>query len=80
MGFVESPYWSVALLTLSLGFNGASTMTSLQNAQDLAPNFAGNVYGLINFVGTTTGFITPLVVSHFTKEQVTPSMTIAILG
>lgn len=33
MGFVEDPYVSVALMTLSLGFNGASTMTSLQNSQ-----------------------------------------------
>lgn len=35
MGFVEDPYVSVAFMTLSLGFNGASTMTSLQNAQGI---------------------------------------------
>lgn len=58
------------LITLSLGFNGASTMTNLQNPQDLAPNFAGSVYGIINFVGITSGFITPLIVSHFTAEKV----------
>uniref|UniRef100_A0A336LRM6 CSON010445 protein n=1 Tax=Culicoides sonorensis TaxID=179676 RepID=A0A336LRM6_CULSO len=69
MGFVENPYISVALMTLSLGFNGASTMTSLQNSQDLAPNFAGTLYGIINFTGTTTGFITPLLVAHFTKDN-----------
>lgn len=73
MGYVatiSSAYVCVALITLSLGFNGASTMTNLQNAQDLAPNYAGTVYGIINFVGATSGFITPLVVSYFTAEKV----------
>lgn len=64
------PYWCVAVITISLGFNGASTLTNLQNAQDLAPNFAGTLYGVINFIGTTTGFLTPMVVGYFTKETV----------
>lgn len=45
-------------------------MTNLQNSQDLAPNFAGTLYGIINFVGTTSGFISPLIVAHFTEEKV----------
>lgn len=45
-------------------------MTNLQNAQDLAPNFAGQVYGMINFVGTMSGFISPLIVAYFTQENV----------
>lgn len=64
------PYVCVAIITLSLGFNGAATMTNLQNAQDLAPNFAGSLYGMVNFVGTTSGFISPLIVAHFTAEKV----------
>lgn len=62
------PYWCVAVITASLGFNGASTLTNLQNSQDLAPNYAGSLYGIINFLGTTTGFITPMVVGHFTEK------------
>lgn len=69
MCFVHQPYVCVTLITLSLGFNGASTVTNLQNSQDLAPNFAGTLYGIINFVGTTTGFITPELVAVFTKEH-----------
>lgn len=69
MGHVENPYVSVVLMTLSLGFNGAVTQTNGQNPQDLAPNFAGTLYGLINFVGTTSGFISPLLVAYFTKED-----------
>lgn len=61
---------SVAIITMSLGFNGAATVTNLQNHQDLAPNYVGTLYGLANFLGTTTGFITPLITAHFTKEHV----------
>ena len=64
------PYICVAVITLSLGFNGAATMTNLQNSQDLAPNFAGHLYGIINFVATTSGFISPLIVAYFTQERV----------
>jgi MFS transporter, ACS family, solute carrier family 17 (sodium-dependent inorganic phosphate cotransporter), other len=64
------PYICVAIITLSLGFNGAATMTNLQNSQDLAPNYAGSLYGIINFFGTTSGFISPIIVAHFTAEQV----------
>jgi MFS transporter, ACS family, solute carrier family 17 (sodium-dependent inorganic phosphate cotransporter), other len=67
---VTDPMVSIALLTLSLGFNGAATITSGQNAQDLAPNFAGSLFGITNFVATMSGFISPLVVSYFTREQV----------
>lgn len=70
VGSISSGYVCVTLITLSLGFNGASTMTNLQNPQDLAPNYAGSVYGIVNFVGITSGFITPLIVSYFTAEKV----------
>lgn len=61
-------YLVVAVITLSLGFNGSATITNLQNSQDLAPNFAGSLYGIINFVGTTSGFLSPLIVAHFTAD------------
>lgn len=69
--FIESnPYICIILISLSLGFNGASVMTSGQNCQDLAPNYAGSVFGIVNFFATTSGCISPLVVSYFTREQV----------
>lgn len=49
---------------MSLGFNGAATLTNLQNSQDLAPNFAGTLYAIINFVGLSSGFFGPLVKSE----------------
>lgn len=63
-------YLVVTVITLSLGVNGAATLTNLQNSQDLAPNFAGTLYGIINFVGTTSGFISPMIVAYFTKDGV----------
>lgn len=70
IGFIGfRPYVCVTIITLSLGFNGASTLTNLQNSQDLAPNFAGTLYGIMNFLGTTSGFISPIVVAYFTAEE-----------
>lgn len=43
----DNPYLAVALVTLSLGFNGAAVLTNLQNSQDLSPNFAG-MYVFLN--------------------------------
>ena len=57
-------------MTMSLGFNGCATLTNLTNSHDLAPNFAGTLYGIINTFGTTSGFFAPMVVAYFTKEKV----------
>lgn len=62
--------FAVALVTLSMGFNGASTLTNLQNCQDLGPNFAGTLYGLINVVATTSGPVIPMMISAITAEKV----------
>ncbi|XP_047535676.1 sialin-like [Vanessa atalanta] len=58
---------SVAMITMSMGFNGAATLTNLQNHQDLAPNFAGTLYGIANFIGSTSGFFTPMITAYFTR-------------
>lgn len=59
----------VALITLSLGLNGASTITNIQNNQDLAPNYAGTIYGMINCFGGTTGFFTPMITGYLTEQH-----------
>lgn len=63
-------YACVGIITASLGANGAAAITNLQNSQDLAPNYAGALYSVINFIGTTSGFISTMVVSHFTQDTV----------
>ncbi|XP_061718514.1 putative inorganic phosphate cotransporter isoform X1 [Cydia pomonella] len=59
---------SVALITLSMGANGAATLTNLQNHQDLAPNYAGSLYGIANAIGSTAGFFTPMITAYFTRS------------
>ncbi|XP_033342298.1 putative inorganic phosphate cotransporter isoform X1 [Megalopta genalis] len=44
-------------LVLALGFNGAAAISNLSNNQDLSPNFAGFIYGLMNAVGCMSGMI-----------------------
>uniref|UniRef100_A0A8D8CG37 Sialin n=3 Tax=Culex pipiens TaxID=7175 RepID=A0A8D8CG37_CULPI len=65
----QDPLVCVGLIVSCLGFNGASTITNLVNAQDLAPNFAATLYGFMNFLGTTAGFLAPMLVAYFTAEK-----------
>ncbi|XP_053674816.1 putative inorganic phosphate cotransporter, partial [Anopheles nili] len=67
----QNPMVTVSCIVACLGFNGASTITNLVNAQDLAPNFAATLYGMMNFLATTAGFLAPMIVAVFTKEKST---------
>lgn len=73
-----APILSVVLITFSMGSNGAATLTNLVNHQDLAPNFAGTLYGIANGIGNTAGFVTPLVTAHFTKNGVSKNLNVFI--
>lgn len=75
-----APILSVALITFSMGSNGAATLTNLVNHQDLAPNFAGTLYGIANGIGNTAGFVTPLVTAHFTKNGVSSFILTYCIG
>lgn len=67
-------YVCVALIALSFGFNGAVTQTAFANIHDLTPNYAASVLSIANCVGGTSGFVTPLVVTYFTKDNVSSSL------
>ncbi|XP_033219002.1 sialin-like isoform X2 [Belonocnema kinseyi] len=49
-------------LTLALSFNGAAVIANLSNNQDLSPNYAGFLFGIMNTVATTSAFIGPILV------------------
>nr|XP_015838308.1 PREDICTED: putative inorganic phosphate cotransporter isoform X2 [Tribolium castaneum] len=51
----------IAMIVLNQGFNGACVVSHLVNPQDLSPNFAGAVYGIMNFFGMTTGIFVPMI-------------------
>ena len=61
---------AIVMLIVALTFNGAACQTSLQNHQDLAPNFAGSLYGIMNTFGSFPGFIIPSVIGALTSERV----------
>uniref|UniRef100_A0A182PVE8 Major facilitator superfamily (MFS) profile domain-containing protein n=1 Tax=Anopheles epiroticus TaxID=199890 RepID=A0A182PVE8_9DIPT len=65
----QDPIVTVSCIIACLGFNGASTITNLVNAQDLAPNFAATLYGMMNFLATTAGFLAPMTVAFFTEQR-----------
>ncbi|XP_034187553.2 sialin isoform X2 [Osmia lignaria lignaria] len=60
---------AIVMLILALTFNGAACQTSLQNHQDLAPNFAGSLYGIMNTFGSFPGFIIPPIIGALTNER-----------
>ncbi|XP_012276616.1 sialin-like [Orussus abietinus] len=60
---------AIIMLILSLLLNGAACQTSLQNHQDLAPNFAGSLYGIMNTFGSFPGFIIPPIIGALTNER-----------
>lgn len=61
---------AIIMLILALAFNGAACQTSLQNHQDLAPNYAGSLYGIMNTFGSFPGFIIPPIIGALTNEKV----------
>ncbi|KAH0566797.1 sialin-like isoform X1 [Cotesia glomerata] len=57
-----SMVWANVFLVLALGFNGAASISNLSNNQDLSPNYAGFLYGIMNTVGSLSGImISPIV-------------------
>lgn len=60
---------AIVMLILALASNGAACQTSLVNHQDLAPNYAGSLYGIMNTFGSFPGFIIPPIIGALTNER-----------
>lgn len=60
---------AVSMMILALALNGAACQTSLQNHQDLAPNFAGSLYGIMNTFGSFPGFILPSLIGFLAESD-----------
>ncbi|XP_043801699.1 sialin-like [Apis laboriosa] len=60
---------AIVMLIIALSFNGAACQTNLQNHQDLAPNYAGSLYGIMNTFGSFPGFIIPAIIGALTNER-----------
>ena len=66
----DNPIHCVILITIAMGFNGATTVVNLANSLDLAPNYAATLSSIINTFATLGGIIAPMVVTYFTREHV----------
>ena len=65
----ESWILCMAVMTIGMGFKGATYMGHLGAVYDIAPTYSGTVYGFVNMAGNTTGFITPLIAAAFTQDN-----------
>ncbi|CAH0564466.1 unnamed protein product [Brassicogethes aeneus] len=63
--------WVIALclLVLMQTCNGAVVATTLHNPQDLAPNYAGTIFGIVSLVGGTTQFIVPAITGELLQND-----------
>lgn len=64
---------TVTLMTMAMGGIGIAYSTIFVNVQDLAPRFAGTLFGIGNFISVSTGFIGPLIVGLLTVDQTDPA-------
>lgn len=70
VGFVQcSVVAAVLMSTIALGMNGAATITTLVNCQDLSPNYSGTLFGIANAFGSATGGIAGEIVGALTKGK-----------
>lgn len=74
----SSPYACIAVITIAFAFSGASVCTSLQNIQELAPNYSAIIFAIVNVVSSTNGITAPMVIARFTQEKVTKDQCIHV--
>lgn len=62
--------FSAALDVLNTAIMGAINLTVNQNSQDLSPNFASSIYGIVNFTGSIGGCAELYILALFMNIQV----------
>lgn len=60
---------AIAILVLAVSLTGFQYSGFLVNHVDIAPPFAGILFGITNSIASVTGFISPAVVGVITKES-----------
>lgn len=60
----------IALLILAMVFFGAQTGGDVPIVIDLAPDYSGSLYGIVNAFASTPGFLAPLFVGVVLDHQV----------
>lgn len=80
-GFMECDQQveAVVMLTLSVGLCGFHFSGYFINHGDIAPQFAGTLFGLSNMMATVPGIFSPYVVSAMTKDVCTLVIKIIVI-
>ena len=58
---------AVTLLSIGNGFTGLLSTGPFMNPHDIAPAYAGTIFGISNTFGTVPGIVAPYVVAVMTK-------------
>ncbi|CAD5113020.1 DgyrCDS2222 [Dimorphilus gyrociliatus] len=65
----RSYFLAIALLTLGVTLSGSHYSGFLVNHMDIAPKYAGTLFGISNMIGSISGFVAPTLVGIITKDQ-----------
>ncbi|KAJ8316004.1 hypothetical protein KUTeg_006018 [Tegillarca granosa] len=70
LGYVDctSPITAVTIMTVSIAFRGFRFAGYIVNAVDIAPTYAGFIFGISNTAGAFAGFLATFTVSYFTTN------------
>lgn len=68
--FDTSSTEALILLTAVMGLNGGVTAGFMTNHLDLAPNFAGTLFGITNSIASLTSICGPLLVGVIVTDNV----------
>ncbi|XP_076461278.1 sialin-like isoform X2 [Babylonia areolata] len=73
LGYVDctQPTVAIALLVLAVSIAGFQYSGFLVNHVDIAPQYAGVLFGISNSIAAVTGFLSPVVVGIITEEHQT---------
>ncbi|KAH3787125.1 hypothetical protein DPMN_165246 [Dreissena polymorpha] len=71
LGYVDctQPNVAITLLVLGVSLSGAQYSGWVVNHMDIAPAFAGVLFGISNSIAAVTGFLSPVVAGVLTEEK-----------
>ena len=64
----HNKYIAIFTLCCAVGFTGFAFASYMINHADLAPDYAGTLFGITNTAATLPGFIAPIIVGLMTPD------------
>lgn len=68
--FGHDRIWAVVFVSLATMFQGAGSSGPLSSMIDIAPNYAGIIFGICGTIGILPGFISAYLVGILTLDNV----------